>query len=56
MLFGTCLRISNFFYDKKWIDIIFEGVTQFVMLTALFGFMDYMIIGKWLTDWDYELE
>jgi len=55
MLFGTCLRISNFFYDRKWVDIIFEGITQFVMLTALFGFMDYMIIGKWLTDWDHEL-
>jgi V-type H+-transporting ATPase subunit a len=32
--------------------MIFEGFTQFVMLTALFGFMDYMIIGKWLTNWD----
>ena len=55
MLFGTCLRISNFFRERKWVDIVFEGMTQFVMLTALFGFMDYMIIGKWLTDWDYEL-
>jgi hypothetical protein len=35
--------------------MVFEGFTQFVMLTALFGFMDYMIIGKWLTDWDVEL-
>lgn len=52
MLFGTTLRMSNQIYHKKWIDLIFEGLTQFVMLTALFGFMDYMIIGKWLTDWD----
>jgi vacuolar-type H+-ATPase subunit I/STV1 len=52
MLFGTCLRISNFIYQKKWIDMIFEGFTQFVMLSALFGMMDIMIIGKWLTDWD----
>ena len=51
MLFGTCLRMSNQVYDKKWVDLIFEGVTQFVMLTALFGFMDWMIIGKWTTDW-----
>jgi len=55
MLFGTCLRISNFIYQRKWVDMIFEGFTQFIMLTALFGFMDYMIIGKWLTDWDTEL-
>lgn len=38
-----------------WVDMIFEGFTQFIMLAALFGFMDYMIIGKWLTDWDAEL-
>lgn len=56
MLFGTCLRISNFVYQKKYLDVAVEGITQFVMLTALFGFMDYMIIGKWLTDWDYQLE
>lgn len=52
MLFGTCLRMSNQIYQRKIIDLIFEGITQFVMLTALFGFMDWMIIGKWLTNWD----
>ena len=36
--------------------MVFEGFTQFVMLTFLFGFMDFMIIGKWLTDWDTELK
>lgn len=39
-------------YQKKYIDVVVEGITQIVMLTALFGFMDAMIIGKWLTDWD----
>ena len=52
MLFGTSLRMSNFIYERKWIDFLCEGLTQFVMLTALFGFMDLLIIGKWLTDWD----
>ena len=32
--------------------MIFEGFTQFIMLSALFGMMDMMILGKWLTDWD----
>ena len=52
MLFGTTLRISNHIYHKKWVDLIFEGLTQFVMLTCLFGFMDWMIVSKWLKDWD----
>lgn len=52
MLFGTTLRMSNFIYQSLWVDLIFEAVAQFVMLIALFGFMDWMIICKWLTDWD----
>jgi V-type H+-transporting ATPase subunit a len=52
MLLGTAFRMSNQAYQKKWVDLIFEGVTQFVMLFCLFGFMDLMIIGKWLTNWD----
>ena len=52
MLFGTCLRMANYVYDKKYVDLIFEAVTQWVMLVVLFGFMDFMIICKWLTDWD----
>ena len=52
MLFGTTLRMANQVYDRLWVDLIFEAVAQFVMLVALFGFMDWMIICKWLTDWD----
>lgn len=52
MLFGTTLRMSNQIYDRLYVDLIFEAMTQFVMLVALFGFMDWMIICKWLTDWD----
>jgi len=44
--------MSNFVYNRLWVDLLFEGVTQFVMLTALFGFMDWMIICKWLHNWD----
>jgi len=51
MLFGTTLRMSNQIYNRDWVSLVFEGITQFVMLVALFGFMDYMIIGKWTTDW-----
>lgn len=54
MLLGTSMRIANQIYHKQYLDLVFIGITQFVMLTALFGFMDYLIVGKWLTDWDME--
>lgn len=52
MLFGTSLKMSNYIHDKKWIDLIFEAVAQFVMLLVLFGAMDWMIVSKWLIDWN----
>jgi len=33
------------------IDFWFEFVPMLVMMLALFGFMDLLIIWKWLTDW-----
>jgi V-type H+-transporting ATPase subunit a len=52
MLLGTCLKILNSIYFKRWVEMIFVGFAQLVMMCAMFGFMDYLIIMKWLTDWD----
>ena len=52
MLLGTVMKGFNAHYFKEWIELAFEVVTQFVLLLVLFGFMDYMIITKWLTNWD----
>merc|ERR1712159_512890 len=30
MLFGTSLRMSNFIYQRKWVDFVCEGISQFV--------------------------
>lgn len=27
MLFGTCLKMSNQIYGRKWVDLVFEGIT-----------------------------
>lgn len=52
MLLGTCLKMANAVYFRNPIQLIFVGCAQLVMMLAMFGFMDYMIIVKWLTDWD----
>ena len=52
MLLGTCLKISNSIYFGNTVQLVFVGLAQLVMMLATFGFMDYLIFVKWLTDWD----
>lgn len=54
MLLGTCMKGFNAIYNKDYIEFVFEVITQFLLLLVLFGFMDYMIILKWLTNWEDE--
>lgn len=57
MTLGTICKGFNAAYNKIWVELIFEVFTQIVLLWALFGFMDLMIVVKWTTDWDkYEKE
>ena len=51
MSFGTLMKGFNALYFKRYAEFGFEVVTQFVLLLALFGFMDLLIIEKWLTDY-----
>ena len=52
MLLGTTMKGFNAVYFKEYIELIFEVITQFLLLVVLFGFMDYMIISKWVTNWE----
>lgn len=52
MQLGTLLKCANALYNDKMVDFVFEGVSQFTMMTVMFGFMDYLIFVKWLTDYD----
>jgi len=54
MLFGTLMKGFNAYYNKDWIELVFEVITQFLLLLVLFGFMDFIIISKWLTNWEDE--
>lgn len=52
MLFGTLLKGSNAIYFKKWEDLLFEAIPQFLFMFVTFGYMSFCIIYKWLTNWD----
>jgi len=51
MTFGLFLLASNHFYFNDKLGLYFEFIPRFVFLMATFGYMDFMIIYKWCTDW-----
>jgi len=51
MLLGVVLKGLNAISHGDYVELIFVVFTQIVLLSVLFGFMDAMIIQKWLTDW-----
>jgi V-type H+-transporting ATPase subunit a len=52
MTLGTLIKGLNALYFKRYIEFIFDVISQVVLLWALFGFMDILIILKWTTDWE----
>ena len=50
MSLGVILKGFNYWRESKRVDFFFEFLPQIIMLIALFGFMDLLIIVKWLTD------
>lgn len=55
MVLGIMLKGTNYWYHGKAIDFIFEFIPQLIVMLAMFGFMDYLIIVKWLTNWESSL-
>lgn len=56
MAMGVILKGFNYHYSKKRVEFYFEFIPQILMLLALFGFMDLLIIVKWLTDFEAPIE
>jgi V-type H+-transporting ATPase subunit a len=46
---GLLLRIANTLKDSNTLDFICECVPMVVFMLCFFGFMDYMILYKWVT-------
>jgi len=49
MLFGVILSFFNHTYFKRPINIVCEFIPQVVFLLSIFGYMNLLIISKWLT-------
>lgn len=47
---GVFMKALNARYNKNSVDFWFEFVPQIILLFCLFGWMDMMIIAKWMTD------
>jgi V-type H+-transporting ATPase subunit a len=51
MSLGICMKAFNALYFKNKLDFYFEFVPQIILMMVLFGYMDMLIIVKWLTDY-----
>jgi V-type H+-transporting ATPase subunit a len=52
MSLGLFIKALNTLHFKKPVDLFFEFIPQILLLFCLFGFMDILIILKWLTPWN----
>jgi len=52
MLLGTCLKGFNAVYFGRYVELVFVVITQILLMLALFGFMNMLIVVKWTTNWD----
>lgn len=48
MLLGLGIRLCNIVFEKNMIDMYCEFLPMIVWLTAFFGYMDWMIMHKWV--------
>lgn len=48
MALGICMKAFNNLHFGKTVDFLFEFIPQIVLLFVLFGWMDFLIIVKWL--------
>lgn len=52
MCLGILMKGFNAVYYRNMIDFIGEFIPQMIMMLALFGWMDLLIIVKWLHPWE----
>jgi V-type H+-transporting ATPase subunit a len=52
MSLGVLMKGMNALHHRSAIDFFFEFVPQIIFLLSMFGFMDLMIILKWLKNYE----
>lgn len=55
MCMGVFLKLGNALYFRRKLEVVFEFIPQILFLGLLFGWMDFLIIYKWLTQWNCEI-
>ena len=51
MIIGIILKGLNAIHFKSPVDFLYEFIPQLIFMVLFFGYMNAMIIIKWLTDW-----
>jgi len=51
MTLGITMKAANELFFHRRVEFIFEFIPQIIFLNTLFGYMDLLIVVKWLTDW-----
>ena len=51
MILGLLLKGMNSIYFGNILDFFVEFIPQLIFMVGLFGYMNFMIIIKWLHDW-----
>jgi V-type H+-transporting ATPase subunit a len=54
MSLGILMKGFNAIHFKRPLDFLFEFVPQIILILVLFGWMDILIIAKWLVPKDVE--
>ena len=54
MSLGLVLSALNYAHSKNFAGIIFKFIPQFLFLSCIFGYMDFLIVYKWLQPWKKE--
>jgi V-type H+-transporting ATPase subunit a len=54
MSLGVCMKGFNALYFKSYVDFFFEFIPQIALLLALFGWMDTLIVAKWIFNVDID--
>jgi vacuolar-type H+-ATPase subunit I/STV1 len=52
MSMGIIMKGFNAAYFRRPLDFIFEFIPQIILIIALFGWMDILIIAKWIESKD----
>ena len=52
MTLGIIMSLFNGIHFRKPLNLIFEFIPQMIFLQSIFGYLCFLIITKWLTNWE----